>query len=61
MGLIASAAVTFLGETAKPNLYLKKCSLVEGKDDDEAKRTVTTTRYTTKGSITKRYIVPSEV
>ena len=30
-------------------------------EEDETKRTVMTTRYTTKGSITERYIVPSEV
>ena len=35
--------------------------MVEGKDDDEEKRTVTTTRYTTNDLITKRYTVPSEV
>ena len=43
------------------NLYLKKFSVVEGKDDDEAKPTVPMTRYTTEDSITKRCIVPSEI
>ena len=34
--------------------------MVEG-EDDETKRTVTTMCYTTEGSITERYIVPSKV
>ena len=43
------------------NLYLKKISVIEGKDDDEGTRTVTMMRYTTKGSITIPYIIPNEV
>ena len=48
-GLLASAAAPFLGEIAKP--IKKKFSVVE-KEDDETKRTVTTTSYASKGSIT---------
>ena len=59
IGLIASAAAPFLGEITKP--IFKKILVVEGKDDDEAKRTVTSMCYTTKGLITKQCIVPSKV
>ena len=59
IGLIASAAAPFLGETGKP--IFKKISVIEGKDDDEGTRTVTMMRYTTKGSITIPYIIPNEV
>ena len=43
------------------NLYLKKNLLGEEREDSERKHFATMAYNTTKCSLTKRYIVPSEV